>query len=57
LSNRQKQEEEAGAVRVSLRMDELRARVAAGLDSLDHDEGVDGDVAIDEILSSGSRAS
>jgi hypothetical protein len=57
LSSRQKQEEEAGAVRVSLRMDELRARVAAGLDSLDHDEGVDGDVAIDEILSSGSRAS
>ena len=41
---------------VSFRMDELRAKVAVGLDSLDRDEGVDGDAAIDEILSDESRA-
>jgi len=33
-----------------LRMDELRAKVAAGIDSLDRGEGVDGDAAIDETL-------
>lgn len=45
-----------------LRMDELRARVAAGLDSLDplhpldRGEDVDGDAVIDEILSDEPRA-
>jgi antitoxin ParD1/3/4 len=39
-----------------LRMDELRAKVAAGLDSLDRGEGVDGDAVIDEILSDEPRA-
>ena len=33
-----------------LRMDELRAKVAAGLGSLERGEGVDGDALIDEIL-------
>jgi len=43
-------------------MDELRARVAAGLDSLDplhpldRGEDVDGDAVIDEILSDEPRA-
>jgi antitoxin ParD1/3/4 len=40
-----------------LRMDELRVKAAAGLDSLDRGEGVDGDVAVDEILSDEPRAS
>jgi len=39
-----------------LRMDELRAKVAAGLNSLDRGEGVDGDAVIDEILADESRA-
>ncbi len=38
----------------TLRMDELRARVAAGLDSLDRGTGLDGDLVIDEILGHGS---
>jgi antitoxin ParD1/3/4 len=38
-----------------LRMRELRAKVAAGLDSLDRGEGVDGDAVIDEILSDAPR--
>lgn len=33
-----------------LRLGELRAKVAVGLESLDRDAGRDGDVAIDEIL-------
>jgi antitoxin ParD1/3/4 len=40
-----------------LRMDELRVKVAGGLDSLDLGEGMDGDAAIDEILSDEPRAS
>jgi antitoxin ParD1/3/4 len=40
-----------------LRIEELRVKVAAGLDSLDRGEGVDGDAAIDEILSDEPRAS
>jgi antitoxin ParD1/3/4 len=32
-----------------LRMDELRAKVAAGLDALGRGEGVDGDAVIDDI--------
>jgi len=39
-----------------LRLDELRGKVAAGLDSLDRGEGVEGDAAIDEILSDDSRS-
>jgi antitoxin ParD1/3/4 len=39
-----------------LRLDELRAKVAAGLDSLDRGEAVDGDAVIDEILADESRA-
>jgi antitoxin ParD1/3/4 len=38
-----------------LRMDELRAKVAAGIDSRDRGEGVDGDAVIDEILSDEHR--
>jgi antitoxin ParD1/3/4 len=34
-----------------LRVEELRAKVAAGLDSLDRGEGVDGGEVIDGILS------
>jgi hypothetical protein len=37
-------------------MDELRAKVAAGIDSLDRGEGVDGDAVIGEILSDEPRA-
>jgi antitoxin ParD1/3/4 len=40
-----------------LRINELRVKVAAGLDSLDRGEGADGDAAIDEILSDEPRAS
>ena len=39
-----------------LRMDELRAKLAAGLVSLDRGEGVDGDAVIDEILIDEPRA-
>ena len=39
-----------------LRIDELRVKVAAGLDSLDRGEGMDGEAAIDEVLSDDSRA-
>ena len=39
-----------------LRMDELRFKVAVGLDSLDRGEGVGGDSAIDEILGDEPRA-
>jgi antitoxin ParD1/3/4 len=39
-----------------MRMDELRAKVATGIDSLDRGEGVDGDEVIDEILADESRA-
>jgi antitoxin ParD1/3/4 len=38
-----------------LRMDQLRAKVAAGLDSLDRGEGVDGDAVIDDILTDDPR--
>lgn len=41
----------------ALRIDELRARVAAGLDSLDRGTGVDGDLVFDEILGHGSSTS
>lgn len=40
-----------------LRIDELRVKVAVGLDSLDRGEGVDGDAAVDEIRSHEPRAS
>jgi antitoxin ParD1/3/4 len=39
-----------------VRMRDQWAKVAAGLDSLDRDEGVDGDAAIDEILGDESCA-
>ena len=38
-----------------LRMDQLRAKVAAGLDSLDRGEGSDGDAVIDDILTDEPR--
>ena len=38
-----------------LRMDQLRAKVVAGLDSLDRGEGVDGDAVIDDILTDEPR--
>jgi antitoxin ParD1/3/4 len=38
-----------------LRMDELRAKIAAGIDSLDRGEGADGDAVIDEILADEPR--
>jgi antitoxin ParD1/3/4 len=38
-----------------LRMDQLRAKVAAGLDSLDRGESVDGDAVIDDILTDEPR--
>lgn len=39
-----------------LRMDELRAKIAVGLDSLERGEGVDGDAVIDEILADEPRS-
>jgi antitoxin ParD1/3/4 len=39
-----------------LRMHELRAKIVAGIDSLDRGEGVDGDAVIGEILSDEPRA-
>jgi hypothetical protein len=41
---------------VSFRMDELRAKVVAGLDSLDRGEALEGDAVIDEIFSEESHA-
>jgi len=40
----------------ALRMDELRVRVAAGLDSLDRGTGLDGELVFDEILGGASTS-